>query len=66
MRRNHHAQSNHNRRLADITVRQNLEEVLGRVAVRFGRLAEDRATAKGDFRHPEMLPERNPWPSRLP
>jgi hypothetical protein len=39
---------------------------LGRVAVRFGRLAEDRATAKGDFRHPEMLPERNPWPSRLP
>ena len=40
----YHAEADHARRLADITIQQNLEELLRRVAAELDHLADDIAT----------------------
>lgn len=52
-----HVQADHARRLADITLQPNLEEVLRRVAEELDHLADDSATDEADFRDPELLPD---------
>jgi hypothetical protein len=49
------AEASHARRLADMTIQPNVEEVLRRAAEEFDRLADDSATGKADFHHPEIL-----------
>lgn len=53
----YHAQADHARQLADITLQPNLEEVLRRVAEELDHLADDSATDEADFRDPELLPD---------
>jgi hypothetical protein len=55
----YHAEADHARRLADITIQQNVEELLRRVAAELDHLADDIATPDVDFRDPEILTERN-------
>lgn len=54
------ALADHARWLADITVQQNLNEVLRRVAEELDHLADNVATPEADSPHPETLPERKP------
>jgi hypothetical protein len=61
----YHAQADHARRLADITVQQNVEEILRRVAEELDRLADDVAAGEADSRDPEMLQGRTLRLSRL-
>jgi hypothetical protein len=56
--RDYHAQADHARRLADITVQRNIEEILRCVAAEFDRLADDGATGKVDFHDREILERR--------
>jgi len=56
----YHAEADHARRLADITIQQNLEELLRRVAEELDHLADDIATPEAACRYPEMRPESNP------
>jgi hypothetical protein len=49
------AEAGHARRLADMTIQPNVEEVLRRVAKEFDRLADDFAAGEADFHHPEIL-----------
>ena len=67
MRRSHfyHAQADHARRLADITVQQKVEEILRRVSGIIGRLADDVAAGEALSRDPEMLQGCKPQLSRL-
>jgi hypothetical protein len=51
----YHAQADHARRLADITVQRNIEEILRRVAAEFDHLAEEIAVGEADFRNPKRL-----------
>ena len=54
----YHAEAEHARRLAEMTIQPNVEEVLRRVAEEFDRLADDLATNDVDFyqsEHPEHL-----------
>jgi hypothetical protein len=62
MRRSYyyHAQADHARRLADITVQPNVEEILRHVAEELDRLADDVAAGEPDFGDPEMLQGRKP------
>jgi hypothetical protein len=48
------AEASHARRLADMTIQPNVEEVLRRVAEEFDRLADDFTNSKADFHHPEI------------
>ena len=50
----YHSEADHARRLADITVQQNLEKVLRRIAEKLDHLSDDIATSEVDCRHPEM------------
>ena len=56
--RDYHAQADHARRLADITVQRNIEEILRRVADELARLAEDGATGEANSRDREILERR--------
>ena len=49
-----HAQADHARLLADVTVQESLAEALLRVAEQFDRLAEQIATKESDYIDPEM------------
>ena len=51
----YHAQADHARRLADITVQQNVEEILRRVAEDLDRLADDAAVGEAHFLDPDRL-----------
>ena len=51
----YHAEAEHARRLAEITIQPNMEEVLRRVAEEFDRLADDLAVNDVDFHQPEYL-----------
>ena len=53
--RDYHEQADHARRLADITVQRNVEEILRRVAEELDRLADKIAADGADFRNPERL-----------
>ena len=53
--RDYHAQADHARRLADVTVQRNVEEILRRVAEELDRLADKIAADGADFRNPERL-----------
>src|SRR6266850_8615454 len=53
--RYYHAEADHARRLADMTIQPNVEDVLRRVAEEFDRLADDFTTGEVDFHHPESL-----------
>jgi hypothetical protein len=55
----YHVEADHARRLADITLQPNLEEVLRRVAEELDHLAEDIAADETDFYDPKLLAERN-------
>jgi hypothetical protein len=48
----YHAQADHARRLADITVQRNIAEILRRVAAEFDHLAEEIAAGEADLRNP--------------
>jgi hypothetical protein len=54
----HHAKVDHARRLAELTIQPNVEEVLLCIAEEFDRLADDFATGEVDFHHPE-IPEHS-------
>ena len=49
------AEADHARRLAEMTIQPNVEEVLRRIADEFESLADDFATSEVDFHHPEIL-----------
>jgi hypothetical protein len=49
------AEADHARRLAEMTIQPNVEEVLRRVADEFDRLADDLAPYDVDFHQPEHL-----------
>jgi len=51
----YHAEADHARRLAEMTIQPNLEEELRRVAEEFDRLADDLAARDDDFHHPEIM-----------
>ena len=51
----YHAEADHARRLAEMTIQPNLEEELRRVTEEFDRLADDLAAREDDFHHPEIL-----------
>jgi hypothetical protein len=53
------AQADHARLLADITVQDNLEEVLRRVAERFDQLADQIAAAESGSTDPEKRNTRH-------
>jgi hypothetical protein len=55
MRRSYfyHAQADHARRLADITIQQNVEEILRRVAVELDHLADEAASDQAGFCDPD-------------
>jgi hypothetical protein len=53
-----HAEVDHARRLAELTIQPNVEEVLLCIAEEFDRLADDFATGEVDFHHPE-IPEHS-------
>jgi hypothetical protein len=67
MRRSYyyHAQADHARRLADITVQPNVEEILRRVAEELDHLADDVAGGETVVRDPEMSQGRKPSLSRV-
>jgi hypothetical protein len=67
MRRSYyyHAQADHARRLADITVQPNVEEILRRVAKELDHLADDVAGGETVVRDTEMSQGRKPSPSRV-
>jgi hypothetical protein len=52
------AEASHARRLAEMTIQPNVEEVLRRVAEEFDRLADEFATDDVGFHHPE-IPEHS-------
>jgi hypothetical protein len=49
------AEADHARRLAEMTIQPNVEEVLRRVAEEFDRLADDFARDDVDFHQSEIL-----------
>jgi len=49
----YHAQAEHARRLADIAIQQNIEDVLRRIAVELDRLADDSISGEADLGDPE-------------
>jgi hypothetical protein len=49
------AEADHARRLAEMTIQPNVEEVLRRVADEFDRVADELATDEVNFHHPETL-----------
>jgi len=51
----YHAEADHARRLAEMTIQPNLEEELRCVAEELDRLADDLAAREADFHHPEIL-----------
>ena len=51
----YHAEADHARRLAEMTIQPNLEEELRRVAEEFDRLADHLAARDDDFHHPEIM-----------
>jgi hypothetical protein len=51
-------EADHARRLAEMTIQPNVEDVLRRVAEEFDRLADDFATGEVDFHYPE-IPEHS-------
>ena len=51
----HHAEVDHARRLAELIIQPNLEEVLLCIAEEFDRLADDFAKGNVDFHHPEIV-----------
>ena len=52
------AEAYHARRLAEMTIQPNVEEVLRRAAEEFDRLADDVASREVDFHHSE-IPEHS-------
>jgi hypothetical protein len=49
------AEADHARRLAEMTIQPNVEQVLQRIATEFDRLADDFATGEVDFHQSEIL-----------
>ena len=49
------AEADHARRLAEMTIQPNVEEVLRRIADEFDSLADDFATGEVDFHQSETL-----------
>jgi hypothetical protein len=54
----YHAQTDHARRLADLTIQPNVEEILRRVAEELDRLADDAASGEAVFRDPDKPESR--------
>ena len=50
----YHEEADHARRLAEMTIQPNVEEVLRRVADEFDCLADDLARGEVDFDRPEI------------
>jgi hypothetical protein len=53
--RRYHAQADHARRLADVTVHPNVEEILRHVAEKLDHLADDVAVGEAGLRDPENV-----------
>jgi hypothetical protein len=51
----YHAEADHARRLAEMTVQPNVAQELRRVAEEFDRLANNLAEGEPDFHQPEIL-----------
>jgi hypothetical protein len=49
----YHAEANHARRLAEVTIQPNMAQELRRVADEFDRLADDMAAGEPEFHHPD-------------
>jgi hypothetical protein len=51
----YHAEADHARLLAEMTIQPNVAQELRRVAEKFDRLADNSAVGETEFRHHELL-----------